>query len=150
MSEAVATPEQVVFSDLAHKLVDQVALYGLARDLARAPEIVEAIQRVKEARAQLLQEINAKLWVSDIAAIDQGANLGHARKAFTRMREIRNEDDASVLAEVERGELYLCERVSKAIQDERLGAHVINYLQTVLSRITTSCDEIRALKRIVL
>lgn len=140
------TAEEEILSDLAHKLVDQIALYGLARDIASTPTIVDAIQRAKAARADLLQEINAKLWQHEIAAIDQGVKLGAAHKVYQRLRAVSGKDDRVAIGEVERGEDYLRERVSKVASDERLTPHTRNYLQTVLSRIETTHEEVSRLK----
>lgn len=142
MTHLTPDPEEAVLSDLAHKLVDQVALYGLAKDLAKDPKVMNAIQRAKDARAHLLQEISAKIWLKDISSIDQGAKLGAAHKVFARLREVGGKDDSVALAEVERGEQYLHDRIAKAASDERLTAHTRNYLQTVLSRIESERDEI--------
>ena len=146
MSESTVSPEEEVLCDLAHKLVDQVALYGLAKDIAKESEIATAIQRAKDARANLLQEINAKIWLLGIPAIDQGTKLGTAGKAFLRLRAVVGKDDKSAIEEVERGEDYLRNRVDKAAHDERLTAHTRNYLQTVLSRVSTTHDEIKQLQ----
>lgn len=146
MPETTANADEEILSDLAHKLVDQVALYGMARDIAHDPAVVEAIQRAKDARAHLLQDINAKIWLQGIPAIDQGTKLGAAHKAFLRLRAVVDKDDSSAIGEVERGEDYLRDRVAKAARNERLTAHTRNYLQTVLSRIETTHDEIRTLK----
>jgi hypothetical protein len=86
MSDDTAGAEEAILSDLAHKLVDQVALYGWAKGIASDPKIIEAIQRAKDARAQLLQEINAKIWLLGLPAIEQGTKLGAAHKAFERLR----------------------------------------------------------------
>lgn len=146
MSDPVASADEAILSDLAHKLVDQVALYGLAKEIAADPRIVDAIQRAKDARAQLLQDINAKIWQGGLPAIDQGTKLGAAQKAFVRLRAVAQKDDVVAIAEVERGEDYLRDRVAKAADDERLTAHTRNYLQTVLTRIGTMHDEISQLK----
>ncbi len=138
--------EEEILSDLAHKPVDHVALYGLAKDIANDPKIVSAIQRVKDARALLLQDINAKIWLRGIPAIDQGTKLGTAHKAFLRLSAVVGKNDATAIAEVERGEDYLRDRVARAAQDERLTAHTRNYLQTLVSRIDSMHDEIRQLK----
>ncbi|RYG37155.1 MAG: DUF2383 domain-containing protein [Burkholderiales bacterium] len=136
-----------VLSYLARKLVDQVALYGVAKDRAHDPRVVDAIQQTKLARAELLQELSAKIWMQDMAAIDQGTQLGAAQKAFQRLQDISGENDGAVIDEVERGEDYLRDRVEKAGQDTRLSAHTRNYLQTVLSRIERSLDDIRLLRK---
>jgi uncharacterized protein (TIGR02284 family) len=146
MSDPTPTAEEEILSDLAHKLVDQVALYGLAKDIARDPKIVSAIQRAKDARAHLLQEINAKIWLRGIPAIDQGTKLGAAHKAFQRLRDLVGKDDSRAIAEVERGEDYLRDRLARRVGDERLAAHTRNYLQTVLSRIDRTHEEISQLK----
>ena len=146
MSEHTITPEEKILCDLAHKLVDQVALYGLAKDIAEEPQIVTAIQRAKDSRANLLQEINAKIWLMGIPAIDQGTKLGGANKSFLRLRAVVGKDNRSAIEEVERGEDYLRNRVDKATHDERLTAHTRNYLQTVLSRVVTTHDEIKNLQ----
>lgn len=142
MPDTEPQAEEAILTDLAHKLVDQVALYGLAKDIADNPRITEAIQRAKDARAQMLQDINAKIWLYGIAPIDQGTKLGSATKAFLRLRAIVGKDNAAAINEVERGEDYLRDRVEKAAADERLAAHTRNYLQTVLSRIETTHSEI--------
>ena len=82
MPEMNASAEEEVLSDLAHKLVDQVALYGMAKDIASDPAVAAAIQRAKEARAQMLQDINAKIWLRGIPAIEQGTKLGAAHQVF--------------------------------------------------------------------
>lgn len=146
MLESISPAEEEILSDLAHKLVDQVALYGLAKGIAHNPKIADAIQRAKVARAELLQEVNAKIWLNGIPPIEQGTKLGAAHKAFLRLRAVVDKDDASAIGEVERGEDYLRDRVAKAAQDERLAAHTRNYLQTVLSRIESTHDEISQLK----
>lgn len=146
MSDAAPDAEEEVLSDLAHKLVDQVALYGLAMSIANDPKIVTAIQRAKDARAQLLQDINAKIFLRGIGPIDQGTKLGTAHKAFLRLRAVVDKDDRSAIDEVERGEDYLRDRVGKAVRDERLTAHTRNYLQTVVTKIETTHDEISQLK----
>jgi uncharacterized protein (TIGR02284 family) len=146
MSDAVPTADEAILTDLAHKLVDQVALYGMARDVALGPKTIDAIQRAKQARAGLLQEINAKIWLQESPSIAQGEKLGTAEKAFKRLRDLTSKNDLAAIAEVERGEDYLRDRISKRIADDRLTAHTRNYLQTVLSRIETTHDEISKLK----
>lgn len=146
MAGANFNAEEEILCDLAHKLVDQVALYGLAKDIAKDTRVVAAIQRAKDARAQLLQDINAKIWLRGIAAIDQGTKLGAAHKAFDRLRAVVDKNDVNALSEVERGEEYLRERVVRVSRDDRLDAHTRNYLQTVLSRIETTYEEIRQLR----
>jgi uncharacterized protein (TIGR02284 family) len=147
MSSAAATPDETTLCDLAHKLVDQVALYGLAREIANDPRIVDAIQRAKDSRAHLLQDISAKIWLHGLPAIEQGEKLGAAHKAFERLRAVVGKNDASAIAEVERGEHYLRDRIAKAAADEQLSAHTRNYLQTVLSRVQSMHDEITELSR---
>jgi len=147
MPEHNARVDEEVLSDLAHKLVDQVALYGVAKDRARDPRVVDAIQRAKLARAELLQEISGKIWMQDMTAIDQGTKLGSAQKAFQRLRDMSDANDDAVIDEVERGEDYLRERVANAGHDVRLSAHTRNYLQTVVSRIERTLDEVRDLRK---
>lgn len=146
MSEVGRQHDEEVLSDLAHKLVDQVALYGMAKEIAREPTIADAIQRAKDARAELLQEINAKIFQRGLAPIDQGTALGTAHKAFTRLRSVVDKDDRTAIGEVERGEDYLRDRVAKAARDDRLSAHTSNYLQTMVSRIESTHEEISKLK----
>ncbi len=110
MSDNLSTIEDEVLSDLAHKLVDQVALYGLAKEIASDPVIAAAIQRFKEARGLLLQEINGKIWQHGIAPIDQGTKLGAAHKAFDRLRAMTEKSDDDAIAEIGRGEEYLHDR----------------------------------------
>lgn len=105
------TPEEEILTDLAHKLVDQIALYGLAKEKASDPKILAGIQRAKEERAHLLQEINAKIWLQELPPIEQGRKLGTAQKAFRRLQDFKGPDDETAIAEVERGEDYLRERV---------------------------------------
>jgi len=146
MSELTGPAEEEILSDLAHKLVDQVALYGLAREIAAGPDVMEAIQRVKEARAQLLHEINGKIWLNGVSQIEQGNKLGSAQKAFARMKGIQEKSDSVALDEVARGETYLRERFAQAAQDNRLTAHTQNYLETVVSRIEAMQDKIAGLR----
>jgi uncharacterized protein (TIGR02284 family) len=147
MPEHNARVDEEVLSDLAHKLVDQVALYGVAKDRASDSRVVDAIQHAKLARAELLQEISSKIWMQDMTAIDQGTKLGSAQKAFQRLREISDANDNAVIDEVERGEVYLRERVANAGQDIRLSAHIRNYLQTVVSRIERTLEEVREVRK---
>lgn len=149
MADLDSTPEEEVLSILAHKLVDQVALYGLAKGIAKDPRIAHAIQKAKDDRAHLLQDINAKIFLNGIAPIEQGTKLGNARKSFQRLRDITEKDDLTALLEVERGEHYLKERFARAAADERLSAHTRNYLQTLVSRITRDHEEIGQLKQSV-
>lgn len=135
-----------ILTDLAHKLVDQVALYGLAASLAQDEKVRTVIRSAKTARGQLLQDINAKMWLSEISPIDQGTKLGTAGKAFDRLRA-SGHTDQSVIAEVERGEDYLLNRISMAREDDRLTAHTRNYLGTVVSRIETTQAEIAGVRQ---
>lgn len=145
MADSDISAEEEVLSELAHKLVDQVALYGLAKEIARSTQIAEQIQKTKDDRAALLQAINAKIFLNDIPPIDQGTKLGNARTSFRRLRAILDKDDRAALMEVERGEHYLMARFARAAADERLASHTRNYLQTLVSRITRCHDEIRQL-----
>ena len=146
MADIDFSPEEEVLSDLAHKLVDQVALYGLAKSIAKHQKFADAIQRAKDDRAHLLQDINAKIFLHGIAPIEQGTKLGTAQKAFLRLRDVADKDDRTAISEVERGEDYLKERFAKAAADERLAAHTRNYLRTLVSRISRTHDEISQLK----
>lgn len=148
-SPELDTADEEVLADLAHKLVDQVALYGLAKDVASDPSLVAAIQRAKAARAQLLQDINAKIWRNDMRQIDESAKLGAAQKAFDRLKAASGKDDALAFSEVRRGEDYLHNRIEHAAMDERLTAHTRNFLQTVLSRIDVTRDDINELRSII-
>lgn len=145
MTDQAPTIEEEVLSDLAHKLVDQVALYGLAKDLADDPAVIEAIQRTKEARAQLLQDINAKIWLLGHPPIEQGTKLGSADKAFLRLKSAPHKDNAVAISEVARGEIYMRDRIARASDDARLTSHTRNYLQTLLSKLSTTNAEIFAL-----
>ena len=82
MTELGSPAERDVLSDLAHKLVDQVALYGLAKGVAKAPAVAAAIQRAKDERAQLLQDINAKIFLRDIAPTSKGPSSEPHTKHF--------------------------------------------------------------------
>lgn len=147
MPTMTAIAEEEVLSDLAHKLVDQVALYGLAKDRAQSPKVADAIQKAKVARAELLQEVNAKIFLLELPPIAQGEKLGRAGKAFARLNALRKKDDLAAISEVERGEDYLRDRLASRAGDERLTTHTRNYLQTVLSRVERTHDEIAQLKR---
>lgn len=146
MSELTGPAEEEILSDLAHKLVDQVALYGLAREIATDPEMMAEIQRIKEARAQLLHEINGKIWLNGVSQIEQGNKLGSAQKAFARLKGVQEKSNSMALDEVARGEAYLREKFAKAAEDGRLTAHTQNYLETVVSRIESMQAEIVDLK----
>lgn len=146
MDEPHLQAEAEIYSDLAHKLVDQVAIYGLARETAASSDVMEAIQRAKNARARLLQDIIAKIWVHGIPAIDQGTRLGAAEGAFQRLRAMTDRNDANALTEVERGEEFIRDLVTRSALDDRLTAHSRNYLQTVASRLDATREEITRLK----
>lgn len=148
MTELVHPAEEETLSDLAHKMVDQVALYGLAKEKATTPSVIDAVQRAKDARAQMLQDINAKIWLRGLSAIEQGLKLGSAAKVFDHLRAATSGDDTA-LSEVERGETYLRDRVAKAATNERLAAHTRNYLQTVVTRIEATLDEVADLRRAI-
>ncbi len=55
--------------------------------------MVDVIQRAKDARALLLQEINGKIWLHEIAGIAQGEILGNALKAFQRLKSQTEKSD---------------------------------------------------------
>ena len=102
---------------------------------------------MKDDRAHLLQDINAKIFLNGIPPIEQGTKLGNARKSFQRLREVAEKNDDTALLEVERGEHYLRERFARAAADERLAAHTRNYIQTLVSRITRTHEEIGHLRQ---
>ncbi|RYG39012.1 MAG: hypothetical protein EON93_00850 [Burkholderiales bacterium] len=133
--------DATVLGDLAHKLVDQVALYGLAASRMARPEARAMIVRTKVARAELLRDVTAKMWLSDISLVDQASRLGDARSAQERIHA--SDKDDSLIAEVIRGEDYLLARVASAAGDDRLTAHTQNYVRTVLSKIESVQYELR-------
>lgn len=141
MTDTNADHDALILSDLAHKLVDQVALYGLAASRLTDAKARGVVERAKVARANLLQDVTAKMWLSDILLVDQASRLGDARKAHARVHA--SDHDVKLLAEVIRGEDYLLERVDAASQDDRLTSHTQNYLRTVLSKIESLQDELR-------
>jgi uncharacterized protein (TIGR02284 family) len=143
MSDSIPDAEEEVLTDLAHKLVDQVALYGFARDVAHNDKVIAAIQLAKQARAELLQDINAKIWLRGIPAINQGTKLGTAQKAFLGLRAVVGKDDIAAIEAVERGEDYLRDRIAKAVDDDRLTAHTRNYLQTLVTRVERTHEDIK-------
>lgn len=148
MSDHINPAEEATLADLAHKLVDQVALYGLAKEKAATGHVIDAVQRAKEARAQMLQDINAKIWLRGLSSIDQGLKLGSAAKAFDSLLAATPGDDTA-LSEVERGEIYLRDRVAKAAANEQVAAHTRNYLQTVVTRIEATLEEIVDLRKAI-
>lgn len=143
MTDGTQGIDAETLADLSHKLVDQVALYGMAAGKITDAGVRAAVQTAKEERAQLLQNVTAKMWLSDMSLVDQATRLGTARQAFERLH--MSMDDAGILAEVLKGEDYLHERVTRATDDDRLSPHTRNYLRTVLSKIDTTREDIRGL-----
>lgn len=134
--------EVSVLSEIAHTLVDQVVCYGCAAEIAKHPDVQTAVQAAKAAHAKLLHDVNGKIWILEIPPIDQGAALGIARKRLLEQRAVIHNDDKAAVSEVLRSEAYLIDKLTDAINDERLAAHTRNYLATVLSRVQTVADDI--------
>ncbi len=144
MTEETPKIDAEVLADLAHKLVDQVALYGTAAGQIAAPALKKAVQDAKDDRARLLQNVTAKMWLSDMSLIDQATRLGTARNAFERLHA--SKDDAAVLLEVLQSEDYLCRRIVSSIEELSLSSHMKNYLQTLLIRVETTLQSLKSFK----
>jgi hypothetical protein len=83
-----------------------------------------------------------------LRVVEVGAGLCVvARTPSSACAPSSGKDDASAIAEVERGEDYLRDRIANAARDERLGAQTQNYLQTALSRVESMHDEVSQLRR---
>jgi CheY-like chemotaxis protein len=146
MIKANLSVEADMLSALAHSLVHQVIICGCAKELAQDPAAQLAFQRAKEARAQLLQDVNAYIWRMGMAPIDQSADL--AEDPFREIRAIVDNHDAVAFGAVERRGIDLRHMLKKAIDSEELTAPTRNFLQTILSRAEAIRDDISALRRL--
>ena len=123
---------------LANILVDARRLYARAARIADDPDVVERIDRTMAEREKLLTDIRSLIISLHGTARDTGTFLGAAHKAFLNVRSVFDQDERSALAEVLRGERYLCDEIRKAMRNQDLSAEVRAFLGLALDRIVSA------------
>jgi uncharacterized protein (TIGR02284 family) len=121
---------------LAAILVDARRLYARAARMAdEDSDVVARIERTMAERHQLLTEIRALIVSLHGAPGSDGSMLGVAHMAFLDVRGLFDRDATAALAEVQRGERYLCDEIRKAMRNDELSAETRAFLGLALDRI---------------
>ena len=121
---------------IATILVDAGKQYARAARIADDPEMVDRIERTMAERDRLLTEIRSLIVSLRGEQQENGTLLGVAHRAFLDVRAMFDRDQQSVLAEMRRGEKFLCDELRKAIRNDGLSAEVRAFLGLALDRIS--------------
>lgn len=132
---------------IASILKDQVRLYGRAAELSQGTGCAAAIVSVRDERQGLLGDFERKLVALGVREDTHGTLLGAGHKAFLDARAVVGDNTKAAIEEVERGEDYLRDEITKRLEDKDLSADARGFLTATLPKIKPGHDRISALKR---
>lgn len=135
-----------VLQGVARLLFNQVSLYAHAAAIADGPELRKELGEAQLERSRLLDEVHAKIALAGAERPDHGTAIGAVQKMLLNIHSYAEEDDRAAILEVERGEDFLRDQITKRLAQDELTPHTHNFLRVVLSRLTPIHDEMAHLK----
>lgn len=127
-------------------LIDASRLYKEAADIAYEPALRDELRTLVSERQSLLTRFQDQVRRMHDEPRDSGSALGAGHVAFMKLRAAVQEDAIAAVGEVERGEDYLRDEISKTITDDQVSPEVRTFLTAALGEVEPGHERISALK----
>ncbi len=133
--------------NLAELLMDSRKGYQEAADRAEAPHLKQLLMKLSNGRTPLITEVESQLrMLGEDDMPKDGTLKGDLHRAWIDIRDsLSGSDNATVLAECERGEKYLLERYDELINDSEMAESVKSMLNKQRTQVQSNINEVQAL-----
>jgi uncharacterized protein (TIGR02284 family) len=121
-------------------------LYKEAAEIADEPALKDELRTLVSERQSLLTRFQDQVRRLHEDPRQDGSALGAGHVAFMKLRAAVQEDAIAAVGEVERGEDYLRDEISKKITDDTVSPEVRTFLTGALDEVEPGHERIAALK----
>lgn len=139
--------ETEALSDLYSVLIDSRDGYEEAAKLVDNPRLDGLFSDLSEKRAEDAREVRAFLHGAGVDLDDDGSILASAHRQFLNLKDSLSGDDASIVAEVIRGEEALLKAYDEAITPMTADSDAYNFATHHYERLRERIAELKDEKR---
>lgn len=128
--------------------IDSIDGYSESAKDAQGNRFAEMFNKRAGERRQLVSQLQAVVARLGGNPEDDGTALAAAHRGFVGLKAaVTGQDDAAIIAEVERGEDHIKAKFEAALADEELGMEAKTAIQQAYTSVRAGHDQIRDLKR---
>ncbi|HYE44145.1 MAG TPA: PA2169 family four-helix-bundle protein [Caulobacter sp.] len=131
---------------IATILIDASKLYREAAEITDQPALQSELRTLTSERESLLTRFQDRVRRLGDEPRTDGSALGVGHLAFMKLRAAVQEDAKAAISEVERGEDYLRDEISKKVRDDEVSPEVRTFLAGALNEVDPGHERMSALK----
>ena len=127
-------------------LIDASKLYREAAEITDEPALQTELRTLTSERESLLTRFQDRVRKLGDEPRTDGSALGAGHMAFMKLRAAVQEDAKVAIGEVERGEDYLRDEISRKVRDDEVSPEVRTFLTLALEEVDPGHERISSLK----
>ncbi|HEY8538536.1 MAG TPA: PA2169 family four-helix-bundle protein [Steroidobacteraceae bacterium] len=135
-----------VLNSLIETTLDSADGYSQAAERSSSTSYRNLFQQWSAERQQIVSDLQDQVKALGGTPDTDGSTLAAGHRMFLKLRDRVTEGDASVIAEVERGEDFIKAKYETALEDDELSAASRNVVLHAYTSIKAGHDQARSLK----
>lgn len=140
-------PDVRILNSLITTTIDSVNGFRRVAKNAESDNIKKLFTHFAQTRAQLVGRLQQRVRALGATPVDDGSRKAALHRSWTDLRTLFScNDDAAVIAEVERGEDYIKEKYEIILSDGDLSAESLNLVRSCYQNVRQGHDRARQLQ----